>query len=382
MALLDRLWWGLRKPVDYARSINSKADAIIKGLDNQSQLLNGKLGAVIAGLDGQSRLLNAKLNVLIDESRALNAKLDAVIAVLGGQPVNRPAGLAAPAELPPLLVAEKTYNTAHPEYDAALVSNFPNKILGADLPCNNRIYAELKGLAKGETVPEEAWEARLQEALAEAKTVPHADLVLHRRDALDQYLADIGRRYNARYLAGWVNLDVALFLYWLVRRLKPRTIVQCGVCNGLSSAFMMLALAKNGPEGQLHAIDLPPVFNAKEPGWTVAGRVYGFVIPEGKTSGWMVPEAYRTRFEVQNGDSKALLPPLIDRLPAIDMFYHDSDHTYGHMMFEFHEARRKLAPGGLIVADDISWNAALWEFANEQSAPAFNFKGKSGVVFL
>jgi predicted O-methyltransferase YrrM len=213
-------------------------------------------------------------------------------------------------------------------------------------------------------------------------TVPHADLVMQRRQALDQYMADLERRYGARYIPGWVNLEDALFLYWLVRRLQPRTIVQCGVCNGLSSAFMMLALAKNGPEGKLHVIDLPPVFNPKDPEWTVPGRVYGFVIPEGKKSGWIVPEAYRKRFEVQTGDAKALLPPLVDRLPAIDMFYHDSDHTYNHMMFEFREAKRKLVPGGLIVADDLAWNAALWDFADEQSAPAFNFKGKSGVVFL
>jgi predicted O-methyltransferase YrrM len=82
-------------------------------------------------------------------------------------------------------------------------------------------------------------------------------------------------------LPGWVNLDDALFLYWLVRQVKPRTIVQTGVCNGPSSAFMILGLVKNGPAGRLHAIDLPAVFDAKDPAWTVQGKVYDFVIPEG-----------------------------------------------------------------------------------------------------
>ena len=72
-----------------------------------------------------------------------------------------------------------------------------------------------------------------------------------------------------------------------MRRLKPQTIVQTGVCNGLSTAFMMLGLAKNGPEGTLYAIDLPSVFDANDSAWSIEGKIYGFVIPEGKTSGWL-----------------------------------------------------------------------------------------------
>jgi hypothetical protein len=120
---------------------------------------------------------------------------------------------------------------------------------------------------------------------------------------------------------GVVNLDDALFLYWLIRQLKPRTIVQTGVCNGLSAAFMMLALAKNGPDGTLHVIDLPPVFDPKDPAWTEPGKIYGVVIPEGRTTGWLVPDAYRDRFEVWNGDAKDLLPrfrlELIPREPFV-----------------------------------------------------------------
>jgi predicted O-methyltransferase YrrM len=281
-----------------------------------------------------------------------------------------------------LLIAEKTYNTAHPDYDVTVVRNFPGTILNAKLSSTNPVYAELQKLAKGDAVPDAAWAPVLENTLAEVKTVPHADLVLQRRDAIEQYVAELGARYNARYNPAWVNLDDALFLYWLVRHLKPKTIVQCGVCNGLSSAFMVLALVKNGPEGKLHLIDIPPVFNPKDPAWTVAGKTYGMVIPEGKSSGWMVPEAYRKRFELQNGDAKLLLPKLVDGMPTIDMFYHDSDHTYNHMMFEFREAKRKIVPGGLIVADDISWNAALWNFADEHAVPAYNFKGAVGATFF
>ncbi|MFZ1008138.1 MAG: class I SAM-dependent methyltransferase, partial [Candidatus Sulfotelmatobacter sp.] len=164
--------------------------------------------------------------------------------------------------------------------------------------------------------------------------------------------------------------------------LKPKTIVQTGVCNGMSSAFMMLGLVKNGGDGSLHVIDLPAVFNPKDAGWTVKGKVYGVVIPEGKSSGWMVPDAYRDRFEVWTGDAKVLLPKMVDKVDSIDLFFHDSEHTYNHMIFEFREAKRKLRPGGLIVGDDVSWNASVWDFADQYGVPSYNFKGAVGVAFF
>ena len=71
---------------------------------------------------------------------------------------------------------------------------------------------------------------------------------------------------------------------------------------------MLLGLVKNGPERRLHASDLPPVFDPEDAGWKIKGKVYGVVIPEGKSSGWIVPDAYRGRLELWNGDAKALLP--------------------------------------------------------------------------
>ena len=150
----------------------------------------------------------------------------------------------------PLMIDAKTYNTSHPDYDANLVRNFPGKIFNADKPCNNIVYASLKQLAKGDEVPDNAWGPILKDALEEAKTVPHSDQVFERRDYIENYLMEITKKYDAHYAAGWVNLDDALFLYWLVRKLNPKTIVQTGVCNGLSSAFMMLGLVKNGRRGQ------------------------------------------------------------------------------------------------------------------------------------
>jgi predicted O-methyltransferase YrrM len=282
----------------------------------------------------------------------------------------------------PLLLAEKTYNTAHPDYEPELVRNFPDRILNDDRPSTNPLLAEIRKMAKRDKVPRKIWQQVCRDMMTEASTVPGFDQVMERKAYIDTYMAELGQRYHSHYLAGWVNLTDAQFLYWIVRRLKPKTILQTGVSNGLSSAFMMLALAKNGMQGTLHVVDVPAIFDPADPNWTRQGAVFGFVIPEGKSSGWMVPDIYRDRFEVVVGDAKILLPKLVDRLAAVDMFYHDSDHSYDHMAFEFEQAKRKLAPNSVVVADDISWNASLWDFADKYRLPSYNYCGSMGVAFL
>src|SRR6185437_1598940 len=111
-----------------------------------------------------------------------------------------------------------------------------------DKPSSNSVYCGLVKFAESDNISTNAWDSILGDALAEAKTVPHANQVFERRDYIEKYMSDIAAKYGAYYAAGWVNLDDALFLYWLVRKLNPKTIVQTGVCNGLSSAFMMLGL--------------------------------------------------------------------------------------------------------------------------------------------
>jgi predicted O-methyltransferase YrrM len=381
--------------------LNRRLEEIIVGVDNQSDLLNRKLAEIITHVDRQSVLLNDKIDQLATglsrQSDLLRQSLGIVLGAARSSEagdVEVPCTLQAPPQGTatstlheamqqiPLLLADRTYNTSHPDYDARMVRNVPGHIFNDGLPCENAAFKALKHLGQASEVADSVWEAVLNDTLAEAKSVAYADQVFERRRFVEEYMNELTNKYSAHYVPGWVNLDDALFLYWLVRQVKPRTIVQTGVCNGLSAAFMMLGLVKNGDEGTLHVIDLPPVFNPEDPAWTVKGKVYGVVIPEGKTSGWLVPDAYRDRLEVWNGDATDLLPKMVDKVDSVDLFYHDSDHTYNHMMFEFREAKRKLNKGGLVVGDDISWNASLWDFADELGVPSYNFKGAVGVAFF
>lgn len=137
-------------------------------------------------------------------------------------------------------------------------------------------------------------------------------------------------------------------VYAVVRAAKPRVIVETGVASGLSSAHILRALDRNGI-GTLHSIDLP---NVQE----------GSVLPEGRTSGWIVPESLRDRWKLQLGDTWALLPELLKSLDRLDLLLHDSDHSYEAMLFEFEQAYPKLEPGGLLLSDDTHLHAAWDDF--------------------
>jgi predicted O-methyltransferase YrrM len=173
-----------------------------------------------------------------------------------------------------------------------------------------------------------------------------------------------GYRYNTGRVTGRDGYDEGLRLYRLLRELQPRIAVETGVCNGVSTAFLLLALEDNG-HGELHSIDLPEVAGEEyEPGTFWDGKG-GAVIPPGKEPGWMVPPTLRDRWELVLGRSQDELPPLLERLGEIDFFMHDSEHSYECMSFEFRTAWEALREGAVLVADDVNVNAAWDEFAQE-----------------
>ncbi len=355
----------LRRFVDNISEITKMLTEIREGIANQSDLINRKLSELIDITRNQSNKFSVDNGLQTPPKNHLQREADSFENALSKHP---------------LIFANKTFNTSHPDYDATVVRNFPGKIFNFKSKTTNSIYRALKKMTNEDEIPETNWTITLRDTLAEVKTVPYAEQIFERKAYVENYLNDLENKYQAYYKPGWVNLDDALFLYWVVRQLKPKNIVQTGVCNGLSSAFMMAALAKNGPDGRLYVIDMPPLFDSNDDNWKMKGKVYGVVIPEGKNSGWLVPDAYRDRFEVLSGDAKLLLPGLLERVGQIDMFYHDSDHTYDHMMFEFREAMKYLNKSGVIVSDDISWNASLWDFADEYKAPAYNYRGSMGIA--
>jgi len=174
-----------------------------------------------------------------------------------------------------------------------------------------------------------------------------------------------GHRYNTGRATGREGYGEGLRLYAILRKLRPRIAVETGVCNGVSTAFLLLALDANA-EGELHSLDLPEIAGEDyEPGTFWDGKG-GAVIPAGRAPGWMIPERLRSRWHLTLGRSQDELPGLLQRLGTIDFFMHDSEHSQDCMRFEFEHAWGALRPGGVLAADDVTQNAAFPDFAAAQ----------------
>jgi predicted O-methyltransferase YrrM len=154
-----------------------------------------------------------------------------------------------------------------------------------------------------------------------------------------------------------------LIQYAVTRALKPEVVVETGVANGVSSAYLLLALLRNG-KGTLHSIDIgDPVF-----------------LPAGQGPGWIVPDWLRSPWRLHIGDAVKLLPSLLQDLGTVDMFIHDSQHTYEHMKFELELAYPYVRGNGLLLADDAGWNLAFPDFARQVESPAAKIIRGVGVL--
>jgi len=150
-----------------------------------------------------------------------------------------------------------------------------------------------------------------------------------------------------------------LFLYLLLRLIRPENVIETGCFSGWTSTLILYALHRN-EKGHLWTIDLP----------AQAGRFsMDASLPQELTPGFLVPDMLRPRWTLIIGDTREHLPPLLHRLENIDVFYHDSDHTYEHMMWEYTTVWPYLRQGGILISDDIGANTAFWDFAVAMGCP-------------
>jgi predicted O-methyltransferase YrrM len=159
---------------------------------------------------------------------------------------------------------------------------------------------------------------------------------------------------KAEIKKGFFELNMAMVLraptlYVVCRLVKPQIVVETGVAEGFSSAFILQALKMNN-KGKLYSIDLP-----NQPGQVLEGK---------RATGWLVPQDLKDNWTLILGASKDKLPPLLEDLKKIDVFYHDSEHSYENMTFEFDAAYKYLDKGSIILSDDITDNDSFADFCD------------------
>jgi predicted O-methyltransferase YrrM len=164
----------------------------------------------------------------------------------------------------------------------------------------------------------------------------------------------------------WLEL-----FYMIIRIQKPDTIVETGCASGLTSAVLLFALKQNR-KGRLTSIDIPAKKGQFEMNWS---------IPDGLEPGFLIPPSLR-----ENGKWSLILENARDALPRllgsegfrqIDVFYHDSDHSFGHQMWEYLTVWPHLSRGGLLLSDDIGWSCAFRDFSRHVGRAMAIHKGSA-----
>src|SRR4026207_26093 len=162
-----------------------------------------------------------------------------------------------------------------------------------------------------------------------------------------EFMSDMISRRDAFGSEGVMGALDCATLYGLTRWLRPVVLVESGGFIGMSSAFILKALADEK---------------------LATSKLYSIELSEDCEQGALLPEELRSSgaFVPMRGRIEDFLKG--DKLPRlIDMFLHDSSHSYRHMLWEFRQFWPRLRDGGLLVAHDVQMNAAVPDLVTTQS---------------
>ena len=157
------------------------------------------------------------------------------------------------------------------------------------------------------------------------------------------FMAEMIRRRDAYGSQGVMGALDCATLYGLTRWLRPVVVVESGGFIGMSSAFILKAFADEK---------------------LATAKLYSIEWSEECEQGALIPDELRSLsggFVSLRGKVEDFLKG--DQLPRqIDMFLHDSSHSYRHMLWEFRQFWPRLRDGGLLVSHDVQMNAAFPRF--------------------
>lgn len=169
-------------------------------------------------------------------------------------------------------------------------------------------------------------------------------------EELEEFYEEFDDRWedleDAGVLGGTAGRLDSKVIYVVCRAVEPETVVETGVRYGSFDAHILAAMEKNG-KGTLYSIDLPDAVNRFE-------------------FGYLIPEDLRHRWELREGDSRKVLPELVEKLDSLEIFLHDSLHTPKHMRAEYNTVFHMLADESVLTSHDILMTDTFQKFAEQK----------------
>jgi Methyltransferase domain len=133
--------------------------------------------------------------------------------------------------------------------------------------------------------------------------------------------------------------------YAIVRAVQPDHVVETGTHLGLGSCAIAAALLRNG-RGRLTTIDIDP------------------------NAGYLIGGPWADVIECRTGSSVKQLAELAD----VDIFLHDSLHTYEYETAELAAVELNLRPDAIILSDNAHESSALSDWAERSGRQYLFFK--------
>lgn len=165
-------------------------------------------------------------------------------------------------------------------------------------------------------------------------------------------------------------------LYAICRFLKPNVVVETGVGLGASSSFILQAL-KDNKFGELYSIDNPRSIYSSDAGIRINESVY---TSQDSLLGCLVPDHLRKHWTLVLGKSRDELHPLCKHLGIVDLFFHDSEHTYQNMLEEYETVWPHIRKNGILTSHDIDWNNAFDDFSEKNHCAPRTCQNGFGII--
>jgi predicted O-methyltransferase YrrM len=165
-------------------------------------------------------------------------------------------------------------------------------------------------------------------------------------DRADEFLG-LSLAKDTEHWSGTVGLHFALasstgkkgrILSTAIRLCRAKQCLELGTAYGLSAMFILETL--RSADGRFHLTTI----EGSNPQFTLASK--------------HLTEAYGNAVTCQFGLTQELLPALVKSCAAaapVEFMFHDAGHSRADYVNDFGAVVSALAPGGLVVFDDINW---------------------------
>ena len=163
--------------------------------------------------------------------------------------------------------------------------------------------------------------------------------IINEREANDT--SEHNRNIKRNRMGGFANVPL---IYSIVRDLKRKMCIECGVSMGASTFAILSALDFN-QDGKLASNDLPYIW-MKNPIEKI---------------GILVPEDLKHRWKLFIGDDRDNLPKIFKEYKDIDFVHYDSNKSYEAREFFCKSIMKYLAEDSIVIFDDIIDNDHFYD---------------------